>query len=163
MNSVALKRTTLSFIASRIPEDHIESLRLAFSKIDKNGDGQLTLEELRDGLVEIPEIKLNENELINAINAMDANQNGLVDYSEFIAACLQSHNYLQESHLRGAFAYFDKDNSGSISKEELRMCLQSDDFTLTEEQIDELLAGVDANNDGEVDYQEFLEMMKTNI
>ena len=43
------------------------------------------------------------------------------------------------------------------------MCLQSDDFTLTEEQIDELLAGVDANNDGEVDYQEFLEMMKTNI
>ena len=70
---------------------------------------------------------------------------------------------MQESHLRGAFAYFDKDNSGSISKEELRQCLQSDDFTLTEEQIDELLAGVDANNDGEVDYQEFLEMMKTNI
>ena len=163
MNSVALKRTTLSFIASRIPEEHIEQLRLAFSKMDKNGDGQLTLDELRDGLVEIPQIKLNENELIKAINAMDANQNGLVDYSEFIAACLQSHNYLQESHLRGAFQYFDKDNSGSISKEELRICLQGDDFTLTEEQINQLLSGVDANNDGEVDYQEFIEMMRGNI
>ena len=162
MNSVALKRTTLSFIASRIPEEHIEQLRLAFSKMDKNGDGQLTIDELRDGLVEIPQIKLNENELIKAINAMDANQNGLVDYSEFIAACLQSHNYLQETHLRSAFQYFDKDNSGSISKEELRICLQGDDFTLSEEQINQLLSGVDANNDGEVDYQEFIEMMRGN-
>ena len=41
--------------------------------MDKNGDGQLTIEELRDGLVEIPQISLNENELIKAINAMDAN------------------------------------------------------------------------------------------
>jgi len=56
MNSVALKRTTLSYIASRIPEEHIETLRQAFGKMDKNGDGQLTIEELREGLTEIPEV-----------------------------------------------------------------------------------------------------------
>jgi Ca2+-binding EF-hand superfamily protein len=39
MDSLALKRTTLSLIATRIPEDQIKELRLAFSKIDKNGDG----------------------------------------------------------------------------------------------------------------------------
>ncbi len=55
--------------------------------------------------------------------------------TEFIAACLQSYNYLQENHLRSAFAYFDQDNSGTISAEELRQCLASDDFTLNEEQI----------------------------
>jgi len=39
MDSVQLKRTTLSLIASRIPEDQIKVLREAFTKMDKNGDG----------------------------------------------------------------------------------------------------------------------------
>jgi len=67
------------------------------------------------------------------MSVIDSNQNGLIDYTEFIAACLQSYNYLQESHLRTAFAYFDQDNSGQISQAELRTCLASDDFTLSEE------------------------------
>ena len=131
MDSLQLKRTTLSLIASRIPEDQIQFLRQAFSKMDKNGDGQLTYEELKTGLHEIPEINLTDVELLDAMNVIDSNQNGLIDYTEFIAACLQSYNYLQENHLRSAFAYFDQDNSGTISPEELRQCLQSDDFTLS--------------------------------
>ena len=107
-------------------------LRLAFSKMDKNGDGQLTVEELREGLHEIPEINLNPDEVTQAVAVIDSNQNGLIDYTEFIAACLQSYNYLKENHLRAAFSYFDADNSGTISKEELRQCLQSDDFTLSD-------------------------------
>ena len=39
MNSVQLKRTTLSLIAARIPEDQISLLRQVFTKIDRNGDG----------------------------------------------------------------------------------------------------------------------------
>ncbi len=61
--------------------------------------------------------------------------------------------------MRAAFSYFDKDGSGTISREELRLCLQSDDFTLKDDEIDNLLNGVDANDDGEVDYDEFIAMM----
>jgi len=50
MDSLQLKRTTLSLIASRIPEDQITTLRNAFSMMDRNGDGALTFEELREGL-----------------------------------------------------------------------------------------------------------------
>ena len=131
--------------------------------MDKNGDGALTYDELRAGLHEIPEINLTEVELLDAMQIIDANQNGLIDYTEFIAACLQSYNYLQESHLRSAFAYFDQDNSGQISAEELRLCLQSDDFTLTEEQIQQLLEGVDTDGDGQIDYVEFINMMKNSL
>lgn len=120
MDSLQLKRTTLSLIASRIPEDQIQSLRQAFSKMDANGDGALTYDELRDGLKDIPEINLSDTEIIEAMQVIDSNQNGMIDYTEFIAACLQSYNYLQESHLRSAFAYFDQDNSGTISQDELR-------------------------------------------
>ena len=57
------------------------------------------------------------------MSVMDSNHNGYIDYTEFIAACLQSYNYLKESHLKSAFSYFDKDNSGTISLEELSSCL----------------------------------------
>lgn len=163
MDSVQLKRTTLSLIASRIPEDQIKVLREAFTKMDKNGDGQLTYEELKTGLTDIPEIRISEAELIDAMSVIDSNQNGLIDYTEFIAACLQSYNYLQESHLRTAFAYFDQDNSGQISQAELRTCLASDDFTLSEEQIQQLLEGVDMDGDGQIDYEEFINMMRRKI
>jgi calcium-dependent protein kinase len=54
------------------------------------------------------------------MSIMDSNKNGYIDYTEFIAACLQSYNYLKENHLKTAFSYFDKDGSGSISLDELR-------------------------------------------
>ena len=42
IESQNFKRTTLTLIASRIPEDQIKVLRDTFSQFDKNGDGQLT-------------------------------------------------------------------------------------------------------------------------
>lgn len=133
MNSVELKRTTLCLIASRIPEDQIQLLRNVFTKMDRNGDGQLTIEELAAGVKDIPEIRLDVGDLLNAMDVIDSNQNGLIDYTEFIAACMNSYSYLKENHLRSAFAYFDKDSNGHISREELRQCLSNEDFTLTEE------------------------------
>ena len=96
------------------------------------------------------------------MQVMDSNQNGYIDYTEFIAACLQSYNYLKESHLKAAFYYFDRDGSGSISKAELIQCLQSEDFTLQEEVISALMDEVDKDKNGFIDYNEFLTMMKNN-
>ena len=132
---INFKRTTLTLIASRIPEDQIKQLRDAFRKFDKNGDGRLTLDELKEGVRNIDGCNITEEDLIKAMNVMDSNQNGFIDYTEFIAACLQSYNYLKESHLKAAFGYFDKDGSGTISLEELKQCLQNEDFTLPDETI----------------------------
>lgn len=43
------------------------------------------------------------------------------------------------------------------------MCLQSDDFTLSEEQIMQLLEGVDTDGDGQINYHEFINMMKNSL
>ncbi len=147
IESVNFKRTTLTLIASRIPEDQIKALREAFSKFDKNGDGKLTMDELKDGVHLIKGCMLTEEDIEMAMNVMDSNKNGYIDYTEFIAACLQSYNYLQENHLKTAFSYFDKDSSGTISLDELKQCLQNEDFTMPEESIAALLDEVDINND----------------
>jgi Ca2+-binding EF-hand superfamily protein len=39
MNQAKLRQSTLTYIASRIPESQITDLRAAFTKFDKNGDG----------------------------------------------------------------------------------------------------------------------------
>jgi len=67
MNSLQLKRTTLSFIASRIPEDEIKKLRMAFSKMDANGDGQLSIAELTDGVKDISGLKIGIEDLTKAL------------------------------------------------------------------------------------------------
>lgn len=63
IDSVNFKRTTLTLIASRIPEDQIKALREAFSKFDKNGDGKLTIEELKEGVRSIKDCLLTEADL----------------------------------------------------------------------------------------------------
>lgn len=133
MDTVNLKRTTLTFIASRIPEDQISSLRDVFSKFDTNGDGRLNLDELKAGVKKVQGVGLKEEDIENVMKVMDSNNNGFIDYTEFIAGCLQSYNYLQETHLKSAFTYFDKDGSGMISKDELKSCLANEDFTMSEE------------------------------
>ena len=39
---------------------------------------------------------------------LDTNQNGFIDYTEFLAGCMKSKIYLKEDHLKAAFGYFDK-------------------------------------------------------
>lgn len=87
---------------------------------------------------------------------MDTNNNGFIDYTEFIAACMQSYNYLNENHLKSAFGYFDKDSSGTISSDELSQCLQQADFTMPEATIHNLIKDADINNDGLVSSTYFI-------
>ena len=39
------------------------------------------------------------------------------------------------------------------------MCLQEDDYSLSDAQINQLMKEVDENGDGEIDYNEFSRMM----
>ncbi len=125
-------------------------MRDAFAKFDSNGDGRLTIQELKAGMKMIQGGNITEEDMEKAMSVMDSNQNGFIDYTEFIAACLQSYNYLKENNLRAAFFYFDKDNSGTISLDELKHCLQHEDFTLDDSTIANLLEEVDINKDGQV-------------
>jgi len=122
----------------------------------------LSIDELKEGIQNVPDCQLSNADFTKILDVMDSNRNGMIDYTEFIAGCLQSYNYLKENHLKSAFTFFDKDGSGTISKDELKTCLQSEDFTLQEEMVDKLLKEADKNNDNQIDYNEFISMMKTN-
>ena len=57
---------------------------------------------------------------------------------------------------------FDADGSGKIDSSELGRLLEGEEFkdVYTTEQLQEAIAEVDENGDGEIDYEEFMHMMR---
>ena len=52
-------------------------------------------------------------------DAMDTDNNGFVDYCEFLAGVIPPTLYLREDYLLTAFNMFDRDDSGKIDLVEL--------------------------------------------
>lgn len=51
---------------------------------------------------------------------VDKNNNGTLDYSEFLMATINKEDLFTKRRLKAAFRMFDKDNSGAITFDELK-------------------------------------------
>jgi len=157
-----LKKAALQVIAQQLPDSEIENLKKIFMSIDKNGDGQLTVQEMVEGLHKsgmqtIPE------ELAELMKGVDADGSGVIDYTEFIAATLDKRKYIQEDRLWAAFRVFDTDGSGKITKQELQQVLAGGKLDdMAKKNIDEIMKECDTDGDGEIDFEEFVAMMRKN-
>ncbi|XP_052156072.1 calcium-dependent protein kinase 14 isoform X1 [Oryza glaberrima] len=89
----------------------------------------------------------------------DADGNGTIDYEEFITATMHMNRMDREEHLYTAFQYFDKDNSGYITIEELEQALREKGL-MDGREIKDIISEVDADNDGRINYTEFVAMMR---
>ena len=74
----------------------------------------------------------------------DVDNNGTLDYGEFIAATINLNKIEREENLLVAFSYFDKDNSGYITVDELQSaCIE---YNMGDVHIDEMIREVDQDN-----------------
>ena len=60
------------------------------------------------------------------------------------------------------FNMYDADGGGSISNDELKKVFKKLGSNPTDDQIQAMIKRVDVNGDGEIDFEEFLVMMKMN-
>ncbi|CAN1148363.1 Calcium-dependent protein kinase 29 [Linum perenne] len=114
-----MKKLALKVIAENLPEEEIKGLKQMFKNMDTDGSGTITYEELEAGLHRLGS-KLSEAELRQLMDAADVDKNGTIDYVEFATATMHMHRLEKEEHLFEAFQYFDKDNSGYITRDEVR-------------------------------------------
>ncbi|CAA3021674.1 calcium-dependent kinase 2-like [Olea europaea subsp. europaea] len=154
-----LKKLALKVIAENLSTEEIQGLKAMFTNMDTDNSGTITYEELKTGLARLGS-KLTETEVKQLMEAADVDGNGTIDYIEFITATMHRHRLEREENLYKAFQYFDKDNSGFITRDELETAMKEygmgDPAT-----IKEIISEVDSDNDGRINYEEFCTMMRT--
>ncbi|GAB4834493.1 Calcium-dependent protein kinase 3 [Ancistrocladus abbreviatus] len=153
-----LKKVALRVIAENLSEEEIMGLKEMFKSMDTDSSGTITYEELKAGLPKLG-TKISEREVRQLMEAADVDGNGAIDYMEFITATMHMNRMEKEDHLYTAFKYFDKDKSGYISMEELKEALKK--YNMGDERtIREIIAEVDTDHDGIINYEEFVAMMR---
>jgi Ca2+-binding EF-hand superfamily protein len=78
---------------------------------------------------------------------------------EWVVATINKEKLLSTEKLRAAFSLFDKDNSGSISGEEVKEILCSGQ-KIDDKVWEEVIREVDSDGNGEIDFEEFTTMMQ---
>ncbi|KAI5601357.1 hypothetical protein POPTR_001G097400v4 [Populus trichocarpa] len=153
-----LKKIALKVIAENLSEEEIMGLKEMFKSMDTDNNGTITFEELKAGLPKLG-TKLSESEVRQLMEAADVDGNGTIDYIEFITATMHMNRMEREDHLYKAFEYFDKDKSGYITMEELEQALMK--YNMGDSKtIKEIIAEVDTDHDGRINYEEFVAMMR---
>ncbi|GMP22140.1 hypothetical protein CsSME_00000289 [Camellia sinensis var. sinensis] len=152
-----LKKMALRVIAENLSEEEIAGLKQMFKMIDTDNSGQITFEELKAGLKRVG-ANLKDSEIYDLMHAADVDNSGTIDYGEFVAATLHLNKVQKEDHLFAAFNYFDKDGSGYITPDELQQACE--EFGLEDVRLEEMIREVDQDNDGLIDYNEFVTMMQ---
>jgi calcium-dependent protein kinase len=152
-----LKKAALTYLASRVSDEDIINEMKIFFKLDKNKDGYITLKELREGMKNTPNIE----EIADILKGVDIDKNGVINYTEFIAATLDQKGLMSsESLIKDAFQLFDKNNDGTIDQSELRSTLAGPEGELLDADIwRDILKECDLDGDGKVSFDEFVYMM----
>ncbi|XP_023764849.1 calcium-dependent protein kinase 28 [Lactuca sativa] len=156
-----LKQFALRALASTLDEEEISDLRDQFHAIDIDKNGAISLEEMREALAKDLPWKMKDSRVSEILEAIDGNTDGLVNFTEFVAATLhvhqlEEHNSEKWQHLsKAAFEKFDVDKDGYITPEELRM------HTGLKGSVDPLLEEADIDKDGKISLLEFRRLLRT--
>lgn len=119
-----LKAATFAFIAGQlISKTEKDNLARVFKAFDKNGDGKLSMEEVKIGYMEHYGRVMSDEEIERMFRSVDTDNSGFIDYSEFVVAAMNEKQLTTNEKLTAAFKMFDKDGSGVISADEIREVL----------------------------------------
>ena len=94
------------------------------------------------------------------INEVDADGNSTVDFLEFLTMMARKMKDIDnEQEITEAFCVLGNgDGNGDISAAELRNVMTNLGEKLTDEEVDEKIAEADIDVDGQVNYEEFVQM-----
>ncbi|CAE7567428.1 CPK2 [Symbiodinium pilosum] len=161
-----LKKAVVTVIAAQMSEERIDELRRMFMAMDRNGDGTLTVVEVKDALDKAG-IAMPGN-MEQLLHEADTDGSGVIDYTEFLAATLDKKVYVQEDIVWTAFKKFDLDNNGSIDMKELAQVIGDEQVVEAMNLKDRgdvsnlvhIFEQVDKNGDGKIDFEEFFQMIR---
>ena len=158
-----LKRSVLSYIQSKkyYAEKNIDLQKL-FKEIDKDGNGYLDVSEIFEKYGKFfPGLHQEAWEKVKQfIEKVDINDNGVIEYSEFLTISSIINNEINENMLKEVFNFYDRSGNGYVTFDDLKETFEETE--MTDEFYQHMVDEIDKNNDKKISFQEFCQMI-TNI
>ncbi|XP_034103344.1 calcium-binding protein E63-1 isoform X1 [Drosophila albomicans] len=177
------KRATKPVKKKPFTDVEIKDLRTAFDLLDRNRDGRVTANELQFMLKNLG-INVRDEIIHDLIREASHSGNGLINEAEFLqwVGRIQAlrDDQQQQQHdsdsastaskpvdadddvtedLIAAFRVFDRDGNGFITRDELQTAMEMIGEPLNEQQLEQLLAIADLDQDGRINYEEFTRLL----
>ena len=131
----------------------------AFEMFDKDKDGAITARELGNMMRSIGQNPTDE-EVMAIIKEVDLNSDWKIELDEFMTLMARNSPDTQtEDEVINAFRVFDKEGNGLIATAELKHIMMTIGDKMTEAEADEMIHEADIDDDGVINYEEFVRMM----
>ena len=129
-----------------------------FDKFDTNKDGEISKDELIQCLEKIYPYQEARERAEKIFKEIDFNNDGCINFSEFLTANFKKDKLLSEKTLQKTFNLLDLDGNGFITIDELKESMPVEITSKIEWR--ELMKEVDKDNDNQMSFEEFKEMMQ---
>merc|ERR1712113_301523 len=138
---------------------HFENLKKIFSELDKDGNGKISYQEFEEGMLKCKDLKLDKAKIQKMFKELDVTDAGEIEFGNLLNAAV--HDYLVASDVRlyKAFRDLDENESGKIPINVLKQKMRELNPYGNIEMILQIIADVDSDNDGTIDYEEFLKAL----
>ena len=154
-----IQQLVIAFLVHNLP--HTESSRnilKLYRYFNKAGDCRLTKEELINGLNKYrDEDEVNEK-VDNLMFLLDGDNDGYIEFEEFLRACINKKEILTNEYLKYAFKFLDKENKNLLSAKQINSAFLIKN-KLFEAAITKVIDEIDGDDDGMIDFIEFKQFM----
>ena len=152
-------QAVLAFLSHNFAEkEQLDRIKKIFLSIDLNFDGKISREELRHAYEEAG-LPIEKEQLEKIIQSVDFDNNGFIEYEEFIRVTIPKEHLFTEANLKTAFDLFDLDGNGEISPNEVKEVL-ANGKTVDEGVISELLKEIQKTGDEEISFEQFKQIIR---
>jgi calcium-dependent protein kinase len=130
--------------------------------MDKDGTGLITPQEVKQFFDENDQIDIDESEVKELIQELDYAGNGMINYSEFLAATIDTQTFFNDARFRAVFSMFDVKGTNQITADEMYIAFQKLGQEVPKAKVKELIAKHDTTNSDSITYEEFKEIFLKN-
>lgn len=134
--------------------------RDVFKQYDTDGDNHLSVADLQRVLESVGRNYDPQGlrDIVRRISGGRTEEG--VDFDEFSTVITSELRSTWEQRIERRFEIFDTDGSGTIDRDDLAWCLHNLDELVTPAEVDAMIAEVDTNQDGLIDYEKFLALFR---
>ncbi len=141
-----------------------QEVKVCFDLFDTNGSGNIPVKDIKVAMRAIG-FEPKKEEIYKIIADVDKDGSGVIDFPEFLDIMTGkiAERDPREEMIK-AFHLFHDDSTGNICFKDLKTMAKELGENMTDEEINEMIEEADRDNDGEINEEEFIRIMRmTNL